>query len=151
MLHEARRQPTSVVRENVSLTVLLAEDHLEFRELVARALEADHAIVDCVEDGSAAINKLIQQRFRPDVVVTDVRMPNKTGIDILRALRAANLTIPVILLTGFGQAIDRSAIEGLGGFIILEKPFDFDDLRTALRNLAIIKRLNVRPIEHEQS
>lgn len=123
------------------LSVLLAEDHAEFRELVARSLEADGAVVDCVPDGQAALSRLLEGRFRPDVVVSDVRMPVASGLDVLRSLRRAGLTIPVILLTGFGESVSQDEVEAFGGAVLLEKPFDFDDLRTALRNLPSIARL----------
>lgn len=141
MLHAHHRTVAGATRP---LSILLAEDHAEFRELIARALEADGAFVDCAPDGEAALARLFEARFRPDVVVSDVRMPGKTGIDLLHALRWAGLTIPVVLLTGFGDSVDRRAVESFQGAILLEKPFDFDDLRTALRNLPSIARLRTR-------
>jgi len=140
MLHSLYR-PTEATRP---LSVLLAEARFEHRELLARGLEAEGALVDCVEDGDVALARILEGRFRPDVVVSDVRMPGKTGLDLLRALRGAGLTIPVILLSGFGQAARRAEVEAYGGAVLLEKPFDFDDLHTALRNLPSIARLRAR-------
>ena len=141
MLHALHR---GILADSRPLSILLAEDHAEFREILARALEADGALVDCVPDGEAALARLFEGRFRPDVVVSDVRMPGKTGIDLLHALRRAGLTIPVVLLTGFGESGDRREVESFDGAILLEKPFDFDDLRTALRNLPSIAQLRTR-------
>lgn len=140
LYQQSRLKPT----ERRSPFVLLAEDQDEFRELLARGLEADGAIVESVGDGQAALARIFEGRFRPDVVVTDVRMPRKSGIDVLRDVRAAGLTIPVILLTGFGESVERSAIESFSAAVLLEKPFDFDDLRTALWNLPSIARLRCR-------
>ena len=126
------------------LNILLAEDHVEFRELLARRLERDGAQVECVANGDAALARIFQGRFRPDVVLSDVRMPGKTGVDVLRDVRAAGLTIPIILFTGFGQGGERKAIEAFRGAVLLEKPFDFDDLRTALHNLPCVERLHAR-------
>ena len=141
MLHEHHRRLDS--RTGV-LSVLLAEDHAEFREIIASALAADGARVDAVADGEAALSRLFEDRARPDVVVSDVRMPGKTGIDLLRAMREGGLSIPVVLITGFGSSVERGAVEAFGAAILLEKPFDFDDLRTALRNLPSIARLGSR-------
>jgi len=141
MLYAHHRTPAGATRP---LSILLAEDHDEFRELIARALEADGALVECVRDGEAALAKLFEERARPDVVVSDIRMPGKTGLDLLRALRREGLTMPVVLLTGFGQSVDRQEVESFEGAILLEKPFDFDDLRTALRNLPSIASLRTR-------
>jgi len=126
------------------LSILLAEDHAEFRELLARELEVDGLLIDCVADGEAAINRVLEARFRPDAVVSDIRMPGRTGIDLLKGIRAAGLTIPVILITGFGQSAKQGEVEKFGGAVLLEKPFDIDDLRTALRNLPAIARLRPR-------
>ncbi len=126
------------------LSILLAEDHDEFRELLACLLEADGARVQAVHDGVAALATLRSARHRFDVVVSDVRMPGKSGIDLLHALRADGCTLPVILLTGFGESVARSQVEAAEGAVLIEKPFDFDDLRTALRNLSLIARLRCR-------
>jgi len=117
------------------LSVLLAEDQGELRELLARGLESDGACVECVSDGAAALELLFDDRFRPDVVVSDVRMPGFTGVEVLRAMRTAGLTTPVVLFTGFGHAVSPEELGELGGAALLEKPFDFDDLRTALLHL----------------
>lgn len=141
MLHVVHRVTAAPLRP---ISILLAEDHADFRELLARELESDGVLVDCVADGDAALARLLDGRLRPDAVVSDVRMPGKSGVDVLRALRRAGLTIPVILLTGFGQSVSRLEIESFGGAVLLEKPFDFDDLRTALENLPSIARLRAR-------
>jgi len=121
-------------------SILLAEDHLELRELLAQSLEADGAIVECVEDGVRALDKLLSERFRPDVLLSDVRMPRMTGLQVLEALRARGLTLPVILMTGFGESVHAARVEALGGAMLLEKPLDFEDLRAALRNLPSLAR-----------
>lgn len=126
------------------LFILLAEDQADFREILARRLEADGAVVECVADGHEALARIFGTRFRPDVIVSDVRMPRKTGLDVVRAVRAAGLSIPVILVTGFGQSVSRHEIESIPGTVLLEKPFDFDDLRTAVWNLPSIARLHCR-------
>lgn len=122
------------------VSVVLAEDHDELRELLARALEADGALVTAVPDGEAASMQLATHDL-PDVLVTDVRMPGRTGIELLRDIRRKGCSIPVVLITGFGDTVDASEVAALGGAVVLEKPFDFDDLRTALRNLDSIARL----------
>lgn len=138
MLHSPHQRTTESKRP---LSILLAEDDAEFRELLARELEVEGVLVDCVADGDMALARVLGARFRPDAVVSDVRMPRATGLDVLRDIRRAGLTIPVILLTGFGQSVELAEIDALGGAVLLEKPFDLDDLRIALRNLPSIARL----------
>lgn len=126
------------------VSIVLAEDHAELRELLARELETEGVLVDSVADGESAIARALDPRFPTDAVVTDIQMPRKTGIDVLRTLRTSGLATPVILLTAFVEDVDRDEIERFGGAVLLQKPFDFDDLRTALRNLHTIARLRRR-------
>ena len=69
-----------------------------------------------------------------DLVVSDVRMPVCTGMQILEQLRAARWHVPVILMTAFGDAATREHARTLGA-LLFDKPFDLDDLRTAVASL----------------
>jgi DNA-binding response OmpR family regulator len=71
----------------------------------------------------------------PDAIIMDVRMPGYSGIHILAALRAAQWSTPVILITAFGDARVHEEGARLGAAVVFDKPFDIDDLRTALLNL----------------
>jgi len=76
-----------------------------------------------------------------DLVISDIRMPNRTGYEVFAAAKDANAALPVILMTGFGYDPNRSIVrarrEGLAA--VLSKPFKVDQLlseiRTALRNV----------------
>jgi DNA-binding response OmpR family regulator len=68
----------------------------------------------------------------PDALVLDVRMPGTSGVDVLTELRAAGWQTPVILISGFGDEALRASALRLGAAAVLEKPFDFDELTTAL-------------------
>jgi DNA-binding response OmpR family regulator len=69
-----------------------------------------------------------------DLIISDIRMPICSGLQILQALRDARWSVPVILMTAFGDEGTRDRAEGLGA-IFFDKPFAIDDLRTAVRNL----------------
>jgi DNA-binding NtrC family response regulator len=69
----------------------------------------------------------------PDIIVSDIRMPGFSGIDVLSAIRRVDLQVPVILITGFGSAEVAAEAQQLGAASLFTKPFDLDDLRTALR------------------
>ena len=83
----------------------------------------------------------------PDIVLTDIRMPGFTGMDVLSAVRDKDPQVPVILMTA--QASLQSAIEAVnrGAFYYLQKPFSNDDLLTLCRRAAenrVLKRENVQ-------
>jgi DNA-binding response OmpR family regulator len=119
--------------------VLLAEDSTDVRELLKTALELDGYEVIGFPDGTSLVDYLGDalrphaDTAVPDIIITDIRMPGFSGIDVLAALRRADLQVPVILITAFGnEEIDAEA-RRLGAAGLFAKPFDIDDLRTALR------------------
>jgi two-component system, response regulator, stage 0 sporulation protein F len=116
--------------------LLVAEDDRAFREMLVAVLRADgHEVVavangldllDTLEVSSAA--QVGSDRF--DLVVSDVRMPGWTGLQVLERTAGGSGTPPFILITAFGSEDVHAAAEGLGAVAVLDKPFDFDDLRS---------------------
>jgi two-component system response regulator (stage 0 sporulation protein F) len=126
--------------------VLLAEDDAELRSLLTDALRKDGCDVIEARDGAEAIGQLESALFGerwlgsmppprpPDVIVSDVRMPGFTGLEVLGAVRGAQLRTPVILITAFGAADTHAQAHQLGVTAVLDKPFDVDDLRRLVRS-----------------
>ncbi|QOJ14613.1 MAG: response regulator [Planctomycetia bacterium] len=108
--------------------VLIADDETAIRESIADILTSAGAVTAMAADGAEAIAMLHSQRF--DLVLSDIRMPHKTGYEIFSAAREANAECPVILITGFGydphHSIVRAGQQGLTG--VLFKPFKVDKL-----------------------
>lgn len=121
------------------LTILLAEDDEAMRRFLYDELSADGNVVVTACDGIEVLETLggVSKLpfLPPDVMVMDVRMPGYSGLHVLAALRSAQWSTPVILITAFGD--ERVHEEGtrLGAVAVFDKPLDIDDLRTALRNL----------------
>ncbi len=116
--------------------VLVAEDDAEMRRLVVEALLRDGYEVVEARDGGRLLVELAHELAGPaqpdavDLLVTDVRMPICSGLQILEQLRAAHWLTPVILMTAFGDVATRNHGLALGA-VVFDKPFDMDDLRTA--------------------
>jgi two-component system, response regulator, stage 0 sporulation protein F len=114
--------------------VLLAEDDAEMRHLMAWALRHDGYDVLEATDGDEAMTLLgtIETKDArlglPDLIVSDVRMPGYSGLEMLERLRRENAKVPVILVTAFGDWATHAQAERLGAQV-LDKPFDLDDLR----------------------
>jgi len=70
------------------------------------------------------------------LVVTDLRMPDVDGLELMRELRGSGRQPPFILLTAFGSAEIHAAARALGAIAVLDKPFDFDELRAVIRTFA---------------
>jgi CheY-like chemotaxis protein len=122
------------------LTVLVADDDEDMRELVAESLRCDgHCVIEA-RDGAELLERLGQALdhpgTRPDVVISDVLMPNLSGLGVLDALRRAQWHVPVILMTVLSDDSVRTTARRLGAVTVFRKPIDPDDLRTAVLNAA---------------
>lgn len=122
------------------LRILVADDQPEMRRLIRGALVRDGYEVVEVANGPALIHALIsglleEQTRAPDLIITDVRMPGMTGLEVLARLRREDWSIPFILITAFGdEALHREA-ERLGAARVLDKPFELEELRAAVRRV----------------
>ena len=115
--------------------VLLAEDDPDLRHLLADALAEDGYEVVELGSGLQLFDELRARKLRDDppaMVVSDVWMPGLSGLEVLRAMRAWGWTLPMLLITAFGDDELLSAAYGLDATAVFSKPFDVDDLRTAV-------------------
>jgi PAS domain S-box-containing protein len=115
-----------------SKRILVADDNADMREHIQRLLR-DHYEVVTVADGASALKQATQ--WRPDLILTDVMMPQLDGFELLRAVRddAALKAVPVILLSA--RAGEESRLQGLdaGADDYLVKPFSARELLTRVR------------------
>jgi DNA-binding NtrC family response regulator len=107
--------------------LLLVEDKNELRAMLRKALERHGHSVDEASDGSAAIQKLRNRRYQ--MVLTDLKMPGASGLEVLRESKQADSTIPVILLTAFGSVDEAVSAMKEGAFDFIQKPVDLDHLK----------------------
>lgn len=124
--------------------VVLAEDDPELRYLLTSALRNSGFEVTEAPDGRAVFDALRHQvelaEAIPDVFVMDVRMPHTTGLDVLRGLRTAGWSQPVVLMTGFGDEDTHARANEEGAAVVLDKPFDVDELVEIVRLVAMRHR-----------
>ncbi len=115
--------------------VLLIEDEPNIIEAIRFILSRDGWSVDTHSDGATAMDAI--RRRRPDGVILDAMLPNRSGYDILADLRAAEdtATIPVLMLTARGQAKDRELAERHGVSRFMTKPFSNSEVLSTLREL----------------
>lgn len=120
--------------------ILVAEDDSDMRQLVVEALRKDGYDVTAVADGGRLLVTLAHEIVDgsgadlADLVVSDVRMPICSGMQILEQLRASRWPVPVILMTAFGDAATREHARALGA-LLFDKPFDLNALRVAVASL----------------
>ncbi len=124
------------------IRVLLADDEKEFVETLASRLEVRGMEVDTALNGESAVEQIRANGF--DVVILDVLMPGKNGIETLKEIKNINPLLQVIMLTGHGTV--QTGIEGmkLGAYDYLMKPTDTRELVEKINRAYEVKS------EHEQ-
>lgn len=131
------RQPGRLVPTRV----LVADDDDEMRALLAQTLRDDGYEVVESDNGARALLALSLDRNGEgprgvDLVVTDLRMPGATGLEILVGLRALDWPVPVVLITAFLDEEVEAAARRLGVAAVLSKPFSLTELREAVHRAA---------------
>jgi DNA-binding NtrC family response regulator len=119
--------------------ILIIDDESGILETLSILLKNSGFEVETAQGGKAGLETL--KASVPDIVLTDIRMPQVTGIDILDAARDLDPEMPVILMTA--QATLQSAIQAVnqGGFYYIQKPFANDDLLAICRRAAEYRAL----------
>ncbi|MDP2064204.1 MAG: response regulator [Phaeovulum sp.] len=117
--------------------VVLIEDEPNIAEAIRFILARVGARVTHLATGADAVAVLAAEP--PDVLVLDLMLPDRSGLDILADLRAepALAALPVLMLTARGQSRDREAAERAGANAFLAKPFANSDLLSAVRALTM--------------
>jgi len=113
--------------DNGKKRILIVEDDEEMRSLLKDFIEAEGFETDSVSNGSEAFRILVKEPF--DLIITDIRMPGLTGLDILPGIKKLQPEAPIIVITAFGsEEVQRKAYKR-GGTIYLEKPIHFHELK----------------------
>jgi DNA-binding response OmpR family regulator len=120
--------------------VLLAEDDDDMRGLLAQALASEGRLVSECSNGVQLLDSLsgfLHEGFvaSSDMIVSDIRMPGLTGLEILEGLQGGGRLPPTILITAFGDEATHAAARLAGAVATLDKPFEVEEL------LAVVRRV----------
>ena len=115
------------------MRLLLVEDDAMIGETVLNILRAEHYAVDWVRDGAMADQALRSAEY--DVVLLDLGLPKRDGLDVLKALRGRHSTVPVLVATARDGVADRIAGLDAGADDYVVKPYDTDELLARIRAL----------------
>jgi DNA-binding NarL/FixJ family response regulator len=120
---------------NHKLTVFLADDSVLIRERLQSLLTeiTGVAVIGQTEDGLVAVNSV--RELKPDVVILDISMPGKNGLDVLRELKKFEPAPCIIVLTGHPNPQYREKCLGRGADHFLDKSTDFDRLPGIIKQL----------------
>lgn len=125
------------VRPPTKGTILVIDDEPALRSVLCTMLEVFGFSV--VEAGSATFALTLLEEIKPDLVLTDIMMPDMDGLTLIRKLKAepAWSEIPALVISAKTTADDRMAAELAGASGFLAKPFSAADLKAALRRLTL--------------
>lgn len=116
------------------MKILLAEDTTDLNRVVTVALEREGYDVDSVFDGEQAYEMIHKNGY--DIIVLDIMMPKKDGIQVLTEIRAEHIVTPVLLLTAKSEIDDRVMGLDAGADDYLTKPFAMKELLARVRAMA---------------
>lgn len=117
-------------------SILLVEDEAKLGSIIRDELRRQGYLVDLAIDGKEAEEAFQNNLY--SIVLLDVNLPYKSGLELCKEFRAANKTIPIIMLTAIGQIQDKVEAFDLGADDYLVKPFHFEELFVRVK--ALLKR-----------
>jgi two-component system alkaline phosphatase synthesis response regulator PhoP len=113
--------------------ILLVEDEADLVVTLADRLRTEGYLVEAVGDGEKALDLLASQAF--DLVILDILLPGKSGIDVCRDLRQLGATVPVLMLTARSQPVDKVVGLKIGADDYVTKPFEMMELLARIEAL----------------
>ena len=125
------------------ISVLVVDDEPVLRELVSFILNDKGFQVTTAESGDVAFKMVLDRHY--DVIVSDVRMPNGSGIDLLKKLNTLPKRPAVFLVSGYSE-ISLEDARKLGAKDLLNKPVDYDSLCNAIYNSYMSSKKIATPI-----
>ena len=121
-------------------TILVVEDRRELLEVLQRTLQSSGYDVLVAADGDAALEMALDVEL--DLIILDVGLPKRSGLEVARVLRERGQRAPVLMLTAHGGIPDKVAGFEAGADDYLTKPFDYDELLARVK--ALLRRSVIR-------
>ncbi len=118
-----------MIKEVNKLNMLIVEDGEDIREIMSTTFNKICKTTRTAVDGEDGLKKFNEEQ--PDIIISDIRMPNMNGNEMIEKIKDINPNIPIIVVTGHGKIIKATPKAD----IILEKPIKFDKLLENIYNL----------------
>jgi len=116
--------------------ILVVDDELPVREILRESLEVEGFEVYVTESGEEALRVYDDCGGRIDVVFTDIGMPDMDGWELAREIRKRSETIPLAIVSGWGDSIGHDARQAVKAEWVVSKPFDIDAIAAIAREVA---------------
>ena len=121
--------------------ILVVDDSDDTREMMAKLLELEAYRVITAEDGLVGLNKAEMER--PDLIITDINMPNLNGIEMIKRIRNQSPVqeVPILAITAYGSTVAAEALAA-GADRATTKPIEFDSLIEGIKQLLAKSKYN---------
>jgi len=129
--------------------LLVVDDEPSMREFLEILLAQEGYQVATAASGEEGLK--IYRQLEPDLILTDVKMPGMSGLDLIREIHALDASIPIIAITAYASADDAIRAVREGAYDYLSKPFQIEDLRIIIRNALEARRLRRENVELRRS
>lgn len=124
--------------------ILIVDDDASLRDMLQIILKKEGYEVLCAEDSRAALDILKQGKIR--LVISDIKMPDLSGIELLKKIKGIDASMPVIMITAYASTADAVEAMKLGAENYVTKPFNIDELK-----LVVSRAMSRRMIEDENT
>jgi two-component system NtrC family sensor kinase len=138
LLPRSQAPTTAPAVAGSGMSVLVVEDNIELGNFAADGLTELGYNITLVDNATDALAELVVDADRFDVVFSDIVMPGMTGLDLAQAIRDRSIGVPVVLTTGYSQALSQ---DGVAGFDLVQKPYSIDELSRVLHRAARPRRV----------
>src|SRR3989344_8905780 len=115
------------------MRILTVEDEEKLAKVIKHGLKTEGFAVDHISDGKKALSRILVSHNEYDLIILDLNLPNKDGLEICKEMRKNNITTPVLVLTGNGDLKSKVTLFDAGADDYLVKPFDFEELFSRIR------------------
>ena len=133
--------PPVLSAERPHTRLLVVDDEDFVRELLSEILEGEHCDVYLAASGSEALSMFRDMEF--DAVFTDVGMPGMSGWELAREIRQINASIPIAVITGWGEAVGSHEQKAAGVNWVVPKPFTADRIAELVRDIDVARQKSV--------
>jgi len=129
--------------------LLVVDDEPSMREFLEIMLSNENYEVKVASSGEEGLK--VYHKYSPDLILTDVKMPGMSGLDLIREIHLVDPNVPIIAITAYACADDALRAVREGAYDYLSKPFQVEDLRIIIRNALEARRLRRENLELRRS
>lgn len=131
------------MKKDTLFRILIVDDNAEIREIVQEYLADSDCQIEGAGNGKEALEKYDKNPY--DIIITDLKMPGISGIELIKLIKQKTDTIEFIIITGYASVDTAIEAVRIGAFDYIVKPFRMEELKVAIKNAKekiILKRAN---------